>query len=49
MRQNNCYYLKLEPISIKYKNKYLMSTIREYIEQNVIIDGDVVTGKGSTA
>lgn len=28
MSQNNCYYLKLEPISIKYKNEYLMSTIR---------------------
>lgn len=53
MRQNNCYYLKLEPISIRYKNKYLMSKrevpIRGYIEQNVIIDGDVVTGKGGTA
>lgn len=46
-------YSALESISIKYKNKYLMSKrevpIRGYIEQNVIIDGDVVTGKGGTA
>lgn len=46
----DCYYMKMEPISIKYKNKYLFSKreipIRGYIEHDVIIDGEMVTGKG---
>lgn len=45
-----CYYIKLKPISIEYKNKYLFSKrkipIREYLEHNVIVDGEVVTGRG---
>jgi len=48
----DCYYMKLIPISIEYKNKYWFSKreiqIRPYIEHNVIIDGEVVSGKGST-
>lgn len=46
----DCYYIKIEPISIEYKNKYLFSKrnvpIRGYIEHDVIIDGELVTGKG---
>ncbi len=47
-----CYYIKLNPTSIEYKNKYLFSKrkipIREYLEHDVIIDGEVITGKGGT-
>lgn len=47
----NCYYLQYKPTSIEYKNKYISSKrkvpIRDYIEKNVIIDGEVITGKGS--
>ena len=47
---SDCYYLQFEPISIEYKNKYLFSKrnipIREYLEHNVIIDGEMITGKG---
>ncbi|MCI8346687.1 MAG: hypothetical protein HFJ12_01900 [Bacilli bacterium] len=42
----------LQPVSIEYRNKYLFSKrtipIREYIEHDVIIDGEVITGKGSS-
>lgn len=51
MNLKECYYIKLEPISIEYKNKYPFSKrnepIRDYTERNVIIDGEVITGKGS--
>ena len=46
-----CYYLKYEPISIEYNNKYLFSKqnikIREYKEHTVIMDGEPMGGKGS--
>lgn len=51
MDLDECYYLKLDPISIEYKNKYPFSKrnelIRDYAETNVIIDGEVISGKGS--
>lgn len=51
MKSKTCYYIQLEPISIEYENKYLFSKrnekIRPYSEENVIIDGEMVTGKGS--
>lgn len=50
-RSKTCYYIQLEPISIEYENKYLFSKrnekIRPYSEDSVIIDGEIVTGKGS--
>lgn len=50
---SDCYYVEYEGVSIEYRNKYLFSKrevpIREYLEHNVIIDGEVVTGRGSTA
>lgn len=49
----NCYYVARKPVSIEYRNKYLFSKrrvpIREYLESNVIIDGELVTGKGSAS
>ena len=49
---SDCYYVEYEGISIEYRNKYLFSKreipIRKYLEHNVIIDGEVVTGKGSS-
>lgn len=48
----DCYYIMLQPVSIEYRNKYLFFKrtipIREYIEHDVIIDGEVITGKGSS-
>lgn len=47
----NCYYDKYNPISIEYKNSYMIKNkkikIRNYEEHNVIIDGEMMTGKGS--
>ncbi len=47
-----CYYIKYEPISIEYKNKYLFSKknlkINKFISGDVIIDGSFVGGKGNT-
>jgi len=48
--RQECYYLLYEPISIEYKNKYFFSKrkvpVRKYLEHDVIIDGDLITGKG---
>lgn len=50
---DKCYYMEVKPISIEYRNKYLFSKrkiyIREYLEHNVIVDGEVATGMGGTS
>lgn len=44
--------MKIKPLFITYENKYLFSKrkipIREYIEHDVIVDGESITGKGSS-
>lgn len=46
-----CYYIALKPTSIEYRNKYLLSkrkvAIRKYLSYNIIIDGELMGGKGS--
>ena len=51
LEKKECYYIEEDPISITFKNKYMIHNktveIRPYIENNIIIDGEMITGKGS--
>ncbi|MDD6224309.1 MAG: hypothetical protein PUB18_04840 [bacterium] len=53
MKKLDCLFKEYEPLSIHFKNKYLLSRqrkeVREIVEDLVVFENEIINGKGSEA